>query len=278
MAIVGIALAGVATAVAVAPGGGAFGGAGRSGRAPVADRRGVAPAWLVQPGVARHMVLLGDSIASSAADALRDAGAARGISVDSMVRWGCGLTTGVTQKTLDAALSARCAASTPQHLDEAAQRVGPGDAVVWFNSWEVNDHLVGDRVLAFRSPEWDRWYAGQLDAARARFSARGATLVLVTVAPRAPVGGIERQAPADARDTLALTEIYRRFASEHPADVVVADLAALLCPYAPQCPERIDGITVRPDSTHYGAAGAAWMAPRLLDLIDLGLARRPFGA
>jgi hypothetical protein len=89
------------------------------------------------------------------------------------------------------------------------------------------------------------------------------------------VQGIERQILPDAQDTLRLSEVYRQFAREHPTDVVVADLAGLVCPQGPRCPERLDGVVLRPDSTHYETEGAVWTAPRLLDLMSLALVRRP---
>jgi hypothetical protein len=54
--------------------------------------------------------------------------------------------------------------------------------------------------------------------------------------------------------------VLLRFAARHPRDVTLVDLAGLMCPGGPPCPEKLEnGITPRPlDGGHFSAASAVW--------------------
>ena len=60
-----------------------------------------------------------------------------------------------------------------------------------------------------------------------------------------------------------LGSLYQRYTTLHP-DVGLVDLATIVCPGGPPCPEYVSGIRLRPaDGGHFQAPGAAWVAPRL---------------
>ena len=243
-----LVLAALLTAHAVTP----------AAAAPVAEPV-APPAWTAQPA---RIVVIGDSVAGSAADALQSEAARRGVRLDVYARAGCGITSGIPVGTN----SAGCVANNPAFF--AAATAEPTSAVVVMSSWEVNNHIVGGKRLRFRSRKWDAWMSGQLDAVRRRFG--GVPLLLTTVAPRAPVDGALSTTPAETALALLYNEFLVDYAAARADSTGVVDLVGILCPTgAVACPERIDGVRVRPDlGAHFDAEGGAWFAPRALDAIE----------
>ena len=68
--------------------------------------------------------------------------------------------------------------------------------------------------------------------------------------------------------TQHLDYLLRLYALEHAASTFVVDLSGMVCPGGPPCPQVVGGVELRPrDGRHFGDAGAAWTAPRVLDAL-----------
>ena len=63
----------------------------------------------------------------------------------------------------------------------------------------------------------------------------------------------------------------RSYVAARPG-VELVDLASIVCPGGPPCPEYVDGVRLRPtDGIHFQQDGAAWVAPRLYDALARAL-------
>lgn len=213
-----------------------------------------------------RLALVGDSVAAGIADQLATVAKSRGTQLRTFTRVGCGITNGVPVGTNSTAFSTQCVRDNDGFLAQAAAQ--PVDGVVLMSSWEVNSHVVDGRRLEFRSPEWDAWMTGQLDAIRHRF--RDVPLLLATVAPRAPLGTVSTMSAAELDMVLRYDEFLRGYATMHPGEAAVVDVDRILCPTDPRtCPEYFGTARPRPDlGAHFDAAGAAWFAPQMADAIQ----------
>ena len=50
----------------------------------------------------------------------------------------------------------------------------------------------------------------------------------------------------------------------------LVDLNPIVCPGGPPCPERIEGLTLRPDGGHYSEEAAVWLVAQLADTLPIG--------
>jgi len=116
-----------------------------------------------------------------------------------------------------------------------------------------------------------------MERALDRLTARGARLVVLTVAAAAPndAQGVANTSNAvDDAGYQRLDVILRRFAARHPDRVTLVDLASRVCPSGPPCPERVDGVRMRPDGRHFTAAVsldlARWVLPQVVEAAPAG--------
>lgn len=234
-----------------------------AGPAPAATPTITLPTWPERP---TRVALIGDSVAGSAADALVAEAARRGITLETFIRVGCGITDGIPAGTNNPSFSARCARENGAFLDRAAAE--PVDAVVVMSSWEVNSHTVAGTQLDFRSPDWDAWMTGNLEQVQDRFG--GAPLLLATTAPRSPLGTVSTMSPQEVDQVLRYNEFLRSHAYWRPGEVGIVDVTDILCPTDPAvCPEFFGEARPRPDlGAHFDAAGAAWFAPQMIDRVQ----------
>ncbi|MEI8002044.1 MAG: acyltransferase family protein [Actinomycetes bacterium] len=252
------------------------------------NRLAVAPGTLLQTGngsatsvttrpggnlvPSARMLLLGDSVADTLGNALATAGATDGVTVVTRARPGCGLTEGVATLPDGTPISwaPGCAAGADAYERQALDSVEP-DTLLWHSTWENSDVVVGGKHLVVGTPAWKEWFAGELERVRALAADHGARLVFLTIPPRAPNPTIVVDPADTARDEFVNVALAK-FAAQHPTDVGVVDFAAIVCPNGVPCPAQFDGITLRPrDGGHFEAAGATWVAPRLLDRIFTAL-------
>ncbi|MFM8305083.1 MAG: acyltransferase family protein [Actinomycetota bacterium] len=215
-----------------------------------------------------RVLLLGDSVAFTLGDALAADAARQGVTVRAIGRLGCGMTTGIALNSdgTRVAWSPGCASDTVGYQNRTMDEVRP-DTVLWLSTWELSDHEVDGKRLRFGTPAFDAWLLGEMEATRERVAAHDARLALVTVPPIAE-NPLTEASPAQAKRAQHLNELFRQFAREHPDDVVVVDLAEIVCRGGAPCPVTVDGIVLRPeDGIHYKADGAAWVSPQLLDTL-----------
>jgi len=193
-------------------------------------------------------VLVGDSVAGSVSVALPSFAAKQGISFSAATRSGCPMTTSAPVAASGAALPwiPNCVRRTAGYETEAVTS-SRAQVVVWLSSWEMSDHLVNGKVVRFNTLAGNALLESELNAALARFHAAGASkLVLLTNPP--PASHSDEVVPSVPARTLPpkLNRLFRQFASKHPSDVMVVDLASIVCPGGWPCPEYVDGIRPRP--------------------------------
>jgi hypothetical protein len=156
-------------------------------------------------------------------------------------------------------------------LDPAVDEFRP-DVVVWMSIWEKSDLVVGDRTLVSGTPEGDEEMLRRMDAALARLTRHGARVVVLTVAAPAPndaQGVLNTSNATDDASYTRLDRILRAFACRHHDEVTLVDGAGRVCPGGAPCPERVDGVRLRPDGRHFTPAVAAseahWLFPQLVE-------------
>ncbi|MBM3693891.1 MAG: acyltransferase [Actinobacteria bacterium] len=240
------------------------------GRNPAA---GITPGGTDSP--TRRTLVLGDSVAVTLTDALAQAGAEDGVTLRTIGRLGCGMTTGVSLLPDGTPVDwgTDCARATAQYQADAIAVVKP-DTVLWLSTWESSDQRVDGRRLLVGTPAWEEWLLGEMERVRLLTAANGARFVLVNNPPLATNSSriVTRD---DQRRLAAVNDVMDQFATRHP-DVTVVDLSSIVCPGgAPEngaCAPARDGVVLRPkDGAHYEANGAAWTAPRLLDALYAAL-------
>ena len=132
--------------------------------------------------------------------------------------------------------------------------------------------VVDGTTLVSGTPAGDDEMLRRMDATLARVTRFGAKVLMVTDAPRRAerCPGNERHEPAPSRTraTRASPSVNRRFADRHRDSVKLVDLTPRLCPQGPPCPERVNGLRMRPDGRHFtptaAAIQAAWLMPHIV--------------
>ena len=214
-------------------------------------------------------LLVGDSLASSLADALSGEAATRGLTFAAATRPGCSMTTAEPLRRDGTVLPwvPDCSRGTAGYQERAIAQY-PLQVVLWLSSWEASDHLYDGVRLNFDTPEGDAALLADFEQSRQRLTAQGATLVFLTLPGRAENSDVGTY---DAfLDPLYehLNELFADFVAAHPDTVKVVDLASITCPGGPPCPEFVDGVRLRPrDGGHWGPEGAVWTATRLFDAV-----------
>ena len=214
---------------------------------------------------AHRILLIGDSTACSFYPGLRAVGRASDVDVDQGSVVGCGIVS--DEVTSDRAFvvplgTEQCQGRVSRSLRGSLRRSRP-DVVVWLSSWEKSDLRVGGRVLPAGSPQADHLLMRRADAMVAQLTRTGARVVILTQPARSPGAGLgvsSHPTPTDDLEFTRLNQLLIRIAARHPTSVGIVDLAALLCPTGPPCPERVDGLRPRPDGSHFTADSSVWAA------------------
>ena len=215
-------------------------------------------------GMSRILVL-GDSVADTVDDALQAVAGARGVTVSSLTRPGCGMTTAVPlwDDGREIQWGSACADGTAEYQSGAVRDTTP-DTVIWLSTWETSDQIFDGTVARFGTPEGDAALLTELEEAWARITSGGARLVLVAVPTPATDGEVSPLRADEGDRRRHLTALFRRFAALHPDSVAVADLASIVCPDGDPCSGTVEGVKLRPrDGNHFEGDGPAWVAPRL---------------
>jgi peptidoglycan/LPS O-acetylase OafA/YrhL len=212
------------------------------------------------PGGVRVLVV-GDSVAQMLGAGAAAEARAMGISLVNRGVTGCGLARGENRLRLPSGkivVRARCTdweERWARDVDEAR----PDVAVLVMDAPSAGDLDVGGRWLHACEPEFDAWYFASVRRAIEVLGARGAA-VLVATAPF--VAAPEEQATRDARARCINRSIERAVETIPYAEV--ADLGRRVCPSF-DCLARVNGVVLRPDGTHFTAAGAGIALRWLLD-------------
>jgi hypothetical protein len=225
-----------------------------------------------------RILLVGDSIAEGFASSLQ--GAVGGRPFESAAIRGCGILRGriADFQGTEVPWAEACDAVTWGRHEEFLDRFQP-DIVVWLSIIEIQPRRVDGDLYTPTGPNLsgpgiagtagDAKILELMDEAWGHLTSHGARLVVLTMPP--PESPFE-----DAKDerTEWLNVLLKTFASRHPENTRLIDLAAIACPPAGEtpCPVVVDGIRIRLDVTrvHFSPEGAAWAAARVGPLIAGG--------
>jgi len=228
-------------------------------------------------------LLAGDSIACSLQPGLDEVGRAAGFPVSTAAVIGCGIASGVVDSNeVQVPTGTTACPDLMGNTLRTALRQHRPDVVLWLSTWERVDLVEGGRTLRAGTKEWERAMLRRMDRVLARLTATGARVVVATVASTAPAKlhvNVDESAQTRQDESYArLNHLLTRFAARHPDDVTLVDLAAQVCPGGPPCPERVDGVTLRPsDGGHFSPEGGVWASERLLPALEQTLGKPPAG-
>jgi peptidoglycan/LPS O-acetylase OafA/YrhL len=146
------------------------------------------------------------------------------------------------------------------------------DVVIWFSGRENNPLLLDGVSYPPGTPEHRRALRRAMVVAHRDLTADGAHLYLVKVPPHAdPPGGcaspeVNQECAANAafNPTVPYVNAQLRWLAGRYLDTTLISLDPLICPGGSPCPDTIDGVPVRPDSTHFSDAFAPRVARALL--------------
>ncbi|HUP55689.1 MAG TPA: acyltransferase family protein [Methylomirabilota bacterium] len=224
--------------------------------------------------------VVGDSVALSLLPGIGATAKTHHLGTVSAALGGCAI--GETLRTeADGTLQWRAKRCVETTVDLQTQLVRDYDpkVIFWYSGRDRYDIRALGRTLQSGTEEWERALFEDWDRTLARLRSGGATVVLI--APLHSEGGDPATCsePVDLSDpacvepwatTGALRTVYQRWASGHPDDLVVIDLADRLCPAAP-CPAAVDGVAMRRDEIHFVGRGARLVAGWLFGALPPGL-------
>ena len=212
------------------------------------------------------VLVVGDSVADGAAQALTaEAGAAGARTVDRAV-WGCGVVQGGPFRYFGAltAQPPQCD-DWPTRWADAVATAHPQVVALIVGRWELMDRVVAGAWSHIGEPAFDDYLRAQLTRAVDVLSADGA-VVAVTTAPYfrrglRPDGGLYPEDEPARVDRF--NALVRDVVAHRPGRAAVVDLGARLTPGG--FTRVVDGVTVRADDgVHLSPAGGRWLAPWLL--------------
>ena len=222
------------------------------------------------------VAFVGDSIPKSLLSALDETGKRENVRIVGAAWSGCALS-GTFQLDEDSQapfdFSDDCVKNVPERYTDLINEYDP-DIVFMYSVRErfpmrSNDVVVHPGTLAHRQLVLDG-----LERSYDVLAASGAKVVMSKVVhPARRFKGTcghseeaERCAADDGSDGVydSMNSIIEQFATEH-REVIVYELASLVCPDGPPCPSKMDGIILRWDGSHYTEPGSRWLAPLLLD-------------
>jgi peptidoglycan/LPS O-acetylase OafA/YrhL len=216
----------------------------------------------------RRIMLVGDSVAESLLDGLKDAAAEQGVQLYPASVPGCGILGGQPIDLAGAPFkwSATCEREVPKYQAARLAQIHP-DVVVWLSGWDRDDRLVDGQNVSTTTMSGRFVFAQLIDEAATRLTSTGARIVMMTVAPPSPSEGYP-DPPKDPKFE-HMNRLLRDYARSHADRTSVVDLARLLCPNGTQpCPEEVSGIRPRPrDGNHFEPDTAGWVARQLMPQI-----------
>jgi peptidoglycan/LPS O-acetylase OafA/YrhL len=213
----------------------------------------------------RRILLVGDSLADSLLDGLRDAAAEQGAELYGASVPGCGILGGQPVDLSGAPYkwSAQCEQAIPRYQNARLAQIRP-DVVIWLSGWDRDVRLVNGQQVSPTTMSGRTVFAGLIDEAATRLTSTGARLVMMTVAPASPSD--QNPDPPPDRTFDPMNRMLRAYAQAHADRVAIVDLAGLLCPSGHQpCPEEISGVRPRHrDGNHFEPDTAGWVARQLM--------------
>ena len=170
----------------------------------------------------------------------------------------------------------RCSEEITVHQNRLLRSADP-DVIVWWDRWALSGFLLGDEYVRSGTPRFWRLRRQGLERTAERLMSRGSTVVFVAVEP--PGVGIETRCSSGACPdwirfqldryddvTTRWNDLMRRFAAQHPSRATYVSVTDVVCAAdAAPCDDRLGGVPLRPDGTHYEGAGVELAIETLLD-------------
>ena len=224
-----------------------------------------APAGVPTAPPPKRIMLVGDSIAESLLEGLREAATEQGVQVYPASVPGCGVIGGqpIDLSGTPFKWSATCEREVPKYQTARLAQIRP-DVVIWLSGWDRDDRMVDGQNVSTTSISGRSVFSGLIDDAASRLTSTGARLVMMTVAPPSP-SDASPDPPNDPKFDY-MNRMLRDYARAHADHTSVVDLARLLCPNGTQpCPEEVSGVRPRPrDGNHFEPDTALWVAHQLM--------------
>ncbi|HEY7464339.1 MAG TPA: acyltransferase family protein [Candidatus Limnocylindria bacterium] len=226
----------------------------------------------VVPDARGAIGLIGDSVAMSFYPGLAERGARDSQTLAAAAFPGCPI--GVAEHVAGNGVPFPYADDCPQAVQRGqtgmVDRFQPS-VIFWISNRDRFPIRQDGVVLAPASPEWEAAAFGDWDGVLDRLTAKGAKVVLILPFHRAgddptACSGDEAWSEECTRPILSINSLraeYRKWAAEHPEDVVVVDPDPILCPSNP-CPDSVAGVTLRSDPVHFTEDGARLFARELV--------------
>jgi len=213
------------------------------------------------PG-ARRLMVVGNSVAYFlAAEGFSQLRTRRPIVTLNEGKWACVYPDGERLR-IDDYSAGRAALPCDDGVAAATRTFRPDVVFMTFSDSGSGQLLHDGHWLRSCDPAYARWYRQTLERASREFTAVGARVVMTT----APYSVVYGNGEAAKRETDCTNAVYRAFARRH-REVRLVELAPFMCPTHTQCREKMDGVELRVDGTHYrGRAAqvmARWLLPRL---------------
>jgi acetyl esterase/lipase len=226
-----------------------------------------------QLGPGARVVFMGDSVGGNVARALAPEAARRGAAVTPYTVPGCSNIVGLPVSADNQVVP--WAPACLAHLESswrARVATTPADAVLWLSSFDASRRLVDGVVVDPATPE-GRARIAQLVIDSANVVAplgSGRRVVFLLPAPQAPSlrGEPDPQSVTVVESHRAILHLVVR---SDPARFSMLRLDRFLCPAGPPCPMEVaPGLVPRAaDGRHLVPAGGAWLAPQILDALDM---------
>jgi peptidoglycan/LPS O-acetylase OafA/YrhL len=241
--------------------------------------------------IVARILLVGDSTACTMLPGLEAVADPAGVRVEDGAVIGCGVVSGnvvansVTGSGTGAGAGADVGVNSASRscqrqasvVEQRALRSGNPKVVLWSSTWERAALIVGrgagQRVLVQGSPQWYSVLRNRMEVRLRQFTARGATVVLLTQPPFFDGANVTRPTGKD-RDFERLNALLADVAARVP-HVRVVNLASYVCPSGPPCPLGVDNVWVRADGAHYSTQGSLWVARWLMPQLGIGALRKP---
>jgi peptidoglycan/LPS O-acetylase OafA/YrhL len=227
-----------------------------------------APAGVPTAPPPKRIMLVGDSVAESLLEGLREAATEQGVQVYPASVPGCGIIGGqpIDVSGTPFKWSATCEREVPKYQMARLAQIRP-DVVLWLSEWDRDDRAVNGQNVSTTTISGRSMFAQLIDDAASRLTSTGARLVMMTVAPPSP-SDASPDPPKDPKFDY-MNRMLRDYARAHADHTSVVDLAGLLCPNGSQpCPEEVSGVRPRPrDGNHFEPDTAVWVAHQLMPQI-----------
>ena len=229
------------------------------------------PATL-RPGA--RMVFMGDSVGGNVTRALAPEATRRGASLTPYTVPGCSNIVGLPVTADDQVVP--WAPTCLNHLERswrATVAATPADAVLWLSSFDASRRLIDGAVADPATPD-GRQRIASLILETANIVApvgSGRRVVFLIPAPQSPSYFGGEPDPAAATIVAHHLAIMHLVVSSDPVRFSMLRLDTFLCPTGPPCPaEVVPGVVPRAaDGRHLVPAGAAWLAPQILDALGV---------